>query len=366
MARISAALAVAVALAFALALAGPVGAQLPDKDSCVAAAESQSGNTQALAPCVNGPSAECCSTIKGFAGAAGPLANCLCYPDLLEQLFTTTESNTLARRFGVDRGLITNVLQSCGVPFAQGTGDAACPSGPGVSVTAPGTTVGVAPGGATSVTAPGTTVGVAPGGATSVTAPGTTVGVAPGGATSVTAPGTTVGVVPGGGPSGPAAAPPKPPAPAAAPPAKAPEGRRGVIKEVIKAYCKTHPEHPFCYCSYAAARQVVNAVVLAVALALALALTGPGPAAAQKPSLPDLGNCSRSLEAQSGNIEVLAPCVGGPSVACCSAVQAIAGPGAPLAYCLCFPPLLEQLYLAVETNDLATSAGLNRTVVRDV
>lgn len=74
----------------------------------------------------------------------------------------------------------TRSLQSCSVPFAQGTDGAACPAagaGPAVSVTAPGTTVGVGAGGATSVTAPGATVGVTPGGATSVTAPGTNVAV---------------------------------------------------------------------------------------------------------------------------------------------------------------------------------------------
>lgn len=70
-------------------------------------------------------------------------------------------------------------LNSCNIPNANNAGS--CPAtpgggGPGVSVTAPGTTVGVAPGGATSVTAPGTTVNAGPGG-TSVTAPFTNVNV---------------------------------------------------------------------------------------------------------------------------------------------------------------------------------------------
>ncbi|KAG2493598.1 hypothetical protein HYH03_008116 [Edaphochlamys debaryana] len=241
----------ALALAAALCLLGCALAQLPNKDQCVStAAAAASGNDQVtrLAPCVNGPSSSCCSQINGFAGPGSDLFQCLCYPDLLEQLYQLVESNSLAQRFGVDRTLIRNTLQGCNVPFAEGSGAATCPSGGGgVSVTAPGTTVGVAPGGATTVTAPGTNVEAGPQG-TSVTAPGTTVGVAPGGATSVTAPGTTVNA--GGGGLG------KPAGGAGATPSGATEakpaggneggGRGRFLGRIFSAYCKTHPWHPAC------------------------------------------------------------------------------------------------------------------------
>ena len=72
----------------------------------------------------------------------------------------------------LDSPLFRCRLQTCGVAFAKGTGNAACPS---VSVTAPGTNVQAGPGG-TSVTAPGTNVQSGPSG-TTVTAPGTNVNV---------------------------------------------------------------------------------------------------------------------------------------------------------------------------------------------
>ncbi|PNW88252.1 hypothetical protein CHLRE_01g021300v5 [Chlamydomonas reinhardtii] len=207
---------------------------LPDKGTCVATAASQQDNLNVLAPCVGGPTASCCSTVNGFAGPGAPLAYCLCYPDLLEQLLQTVESNSLAQRFGVNRNLVSSVLNSCNIPNANNAGS--CPAtpgggGPGVSVTAPGTTVGVAPGGATSVTAPGTTVNAGPGG-TSVTAPFTNVNVG------------------GPGKPGPAAAPAGGARPGPAPPQPASSGGRppfgSRIVKALERYCDTHPWHPAC------------------------------------------------------------------------------------------------------------------------
>ncbi|KAG2444522.1 hypothetical protein HXX76_001269 [Chlamydomonas incerta] len=209
----------------------PVSAQaaLPDKGSCVSTAASQQNNLNVLAPCVGGPTSSCCSTVNGFAGPGAPLAYCLCYPDLLEQLLETVESNSLAKRFGVDRNLVSSVLNSCNIPNANKAGSCpATPGGPGVSVTAPGTTVGVAPGGATSVTAPGTNVNAGPGG-TSVTAPFTNVNV--GGASK-----------PGPATAPAAAAGPAPPQPASG--GRPPFGSR--IVKALQMYCDTHPWHPAC------------------------------------------------------------------------------------------------------------------------
>ncbi|EFJ46827.1 hypothetical protein VOLCADRAFT_92698 [Volvox carteri f. nagariensis] len=145
-------LAVAAAAVLVVFLsAAPSLAQLPDKNQCISTASAQSGNVNVLAPCVGGPSSSCCSTVKGFAGPGAPLGYCLCYPDLEEQLLSTVENDATARRFGVTRSAVVNVLQSCSVPFASGTGGAACPSGAAVAVSAPTTKVGVAPSGATTV-----------------------------------------------------------------------------------------------------------------------------------------------------------------------------------------------------------------------
>ncbi|KXZ44384.1 hypothetical protein GPECTOR_68g355 [Gonium pectorale] len=192
----------AAALCAAL-LAAPARAQLPDKGTCVSVASGQQSNINALAPCVSGPTASCCSTIGGFAGPGTPLFQCLCYPDLLEQLLSTVESNSLAQRFGVTRSSISTVLQACGVPHSGGTGNAACPSGagPSVAVTAPGTTVGVAPGGQTTVTAPGTTVNAGPQG-TQVTAPGGTSVSVPSGGAATSGAATSAGGGGGGGGGG--------------------------------------------------------------------------------------------------------------------------------------------------------------------
>ncbi|KAG2452813.1 hypothetical protein HYH02_002160 [Chlamydomonas schloesseri] len=222
----------ALLLAAALLAAAAASQSLPDKGTCVSTAASQQDNLNVLAPCVGGPTASCCSTVNGFAGPGAPLAYCLCYPDLLEQLLGTVESNSLAKRFGVDRNLVTSVLNSCNIPNAGKSGS--CPAapgggGPGVSVTAPGTTVGVAPGGATSVTAPGTSVNAGPGG-TSVTAPFTNVNVG------------------GAGKPGPAAGPAAAPGPAPPQPAsgggRPPFGSR--IVKALQMYCDTHPWHPAC------------------------------------------------------------------------------------------------------------------------
>ncbi|GIL67828.1 hypothetical protein Vafri_21097, partial [Volvox africanus] len=186
-----------------------------------------------LRPCVQ---ESCCSTVQGFAGPGSSLGYCLCYPDLEDQLLLLVESDPTAKRFGVTRDDVTSILQACNVPFASGTGGAACPA---VGPAGPTTTVvaGAAPPAAAG--AAGTTV--------AVSAPGTTVGVAPSGATTVRAPGTMVAV---GGAARPAPAMYAAPAPAPGPaPAPSPATRAMFNKgmgSLFKRFCQNRPWHPKC------------------------------------------------------------------------------------------------------------------------
>ncbi|GIL67829.1 hypothetical protein Vafri_21097 [Volvox africanus] len=175
--------AVPLLLLFLLCLTLPAMAQLPDKGQCISTASSQMGAITQFVSCGGGPTESCCSTVQGFAGPGSSLGYCLCYPDLEDQLLLLVESDPTAKRFGVTRDDVTSILQACNVPFASGTGGAACPA---VGPAGPTTTVvaGAAPPAAAG--AAGTTV--------AVSAPGTTVGVAPSGATTVRAPGTMVAV----------------------------------------------------------------------------------------------------------------------------------------------------------------------------
>lgn len=83
-----------------------------------------------LAPCQSGASEACCTAINNLAaiGGSGPLAGCLCYPEVLDETISTVESNALARAAGVTGDTVFGVLKECGVPFASSAGGSGCPA----------------------------------------------------------------------------------------------------------------------------------------------------------------------------------------------------------------------------------------------
>ncbi|KAG1678969.1 hypothetical protein FOA52_013032 [Chlamydomonas sp. UWO 241] len=107
-------------------------AQRLARDECTstASALSEDDVVRELTPCASGATAACCEAGQKWAGLneGAPLAGCLCYPELLDQVVALAEGNAQAKAFGVDREFITGLLQECGVPYAGGTGAAACPS----------------------------------------------------------------------------------------------------------------------------------------------------------------------------------------------------------------------------------------------
>ena len=84
-----------------VALVGAATA-LPSEQSCTDKYNKigQNALLARLSPCRSGITSECCTAGQALAGASGDFAYCLCIPKLLDQIISTTESNSLAKAAG--------------------------------------------------------------------------------------------------------------------------------------------------------------------------------------------------------------------------------------------------------------------------
>jgi hypothetical protein len=116
----------------ALARGGGGGGDVPGILECAQAAERVGENNLLirLAGCAAGTSATCCESARGLLQLGGPgeLAGCVCRHIVLEQTLSRVEQNPLAKNFGVTRASVLNILQQCGVKYAGGEGENACPA----------------------------------------------------------------------------------------------------------------------------------------------------------------------------------------------------------------------------------------------
>jgi hypothetical protein len=137
MAARSAAVVFALALALALALAAGASAQqVPGILQCAQSAE-QVGEDNLLirlAPCASGTNAACCESASGLLqlGGGGELAGCPCAQLFFNTMLDRVANNPLAKSFSVTRESVMNILTSCGIKYAGGEGDNACPASGGL------------------------------------------------------------------------------------------------------------------------------------------------------------------------------------------------------------------------------------------
>jgi hypothetical protein len=102
----------------------------PSIIQCAQAAEQvgESNLLIRLASCSAGISESCCSSASGLlqAGGGGELAGCVCSPLFLQTTLSRVESNDLAKRFGVTRDTVLNILKGCKIKYSGGEGESSC------------------------------------------------------------------------------------------------------------------------------------------------------------------------------------------------------------------------------------------------